>query len=66
MIFTNEEWEELYSNATQNHINLVKWLYDNYKDILREYERTRGKLKIEFLDAKSTKNELGGKNAGSQ
>ena len=48
--FTNEEWEQLYNGLNKNYISLIKWLYDNYKDILREYEKTRGKLRVEFLN----------------
>ena len=55
-VFTNEQWEELYSNTTKKHIDLIKWLYDNHKDVLREYEKTKGKLRIEFLGVHSTKN----------
>ena len=39
-------------NAIQQHIKLVKWLYDNHKDILREYEATLGTLRIEFVGGK--------------
>ena len=31
------------------YLELVKWLYDNHKDILREYEKTKGRIQIEFL-----------------
>ena len=47
--FTNKEWKQLYTSQNRKHIDLIKWLYDNYKDILREYEKTKGKLQVEFL-----------------
>ena len=35
--------------SIQDSIKLIKWLYDNHRDILREWEATQGKLRIEFL-----------------
>jgi len=36
--------------ATQDYIKLVHWLYCNYKEILREYEKKvlKSKYRIEF------------------
>jgi len=48
--FTEEEWEKLCSKLSKNNTDLVKWLYDNHKDVLREYEKTKGKLRVEFLE----------------
>jgi len=39
-------------DAHKLFIELVKWLYDNHKDVLREYEKTHGNLRIEFLGEK--------------
>ena len=36
-------------DAIKNHIKLIKWLYDNHKEILREWEATQGKLRVGFL-----------------
>lgn len=35
-------------NALKHHIELVRWLYDNHKKVLREWEATRGNSRIEF------------------
>lgn len=35
-------------NAIKLYIELVKWLYDNKQDVLREYEATKGSLRVEF------------------
>lgn len=59
MIFTNKEWERLYDGTVKNHIDLVKWLYDNHKDILREYEKTKGNLGVEFLNEGDTEDVKG-------
>jgi len=40
--------KEIRKNSIQDCIKLVKWLYDHHKDILREWEATRGKLRVEF------------------
>jgi len=34
--------------STESYIQLIKWLYDNHKDVLREWEATRGNLRVEF------------------
>jgi len=54
-IFTKEQLIKLYSDLNKSHIKLVKWLYDNYKPILREWEMLNGlngKLRIEFASEK--------------
>jgi len=34
----------------RDYMIITKWLYDNHKDILREYEKWRGfKIRLEFL-----------------
>ena len=35
-------------NAIQSYSKLIKWLYDNHREVLREYEKTLGNLQIEF------------------
>ena len=49
-LFTQEEWEMMYDGTFKNHIDLLKWLYDKHKKILREYENTKGKMHIEFMN----------------
>jgi hypothetical protein len=51
-ILTNEKLEELYSKANESYIELLRWLYENHYEILREYEKTKGKLRIAFLGEK--------------
>lgn len=48
-IFTNKQWEELYSSLDKKYVELIKWLYDNHKKVLIEWEKTKGDLRIEFL-----------------
>ena len=36
-------------NALEHHMKLIKWLYDNHRKILREYEKTLGGLRIHFV-----------------
>lgn len=50
---------EMYYNLDEIHKDLVKWLYDNYLPILREWEGTKGNLRIEFLN---NLNQSGGSN----
>ena len=40
--------KEVEKHSLKSYMELVKWLYDNHKDVLREWEATRGKLRIEF------------------
>lgn len=40
--------KKINKNAIEHHLKLVRWLYINYKGILREYERTLGNLRVEF------------------
>lgn len=35
-------------HSIESYMELVKWLYDNHKEVLREWEATKGKLRIEF------------------
>lgn len=42
--------ERVINNKTvEHHIELIKWLYDNYREVLREYESTIGKFRICFV-----------------
>lgn len=47
-----EQLEKLMEISNKQYIDLIKWLYDTHKNILREYEKTKGKLRIEFLGEK--------------
>ena len=40
--FTTDEIIEMMLGINRNHITLVKWLYDLYPEILREYEKKSG------------------------
>jgi hypothetical protein len=44
-----EQLEKLIEVSNKQYIDLVKFLYDHYKPVLREYEKIKGKLRIEFL-----------------
>lgn len=48
-IFSNKQFEMLLRGITKNHMDLVKYLYDNHIAVLREYEKSRGRLNIHFL-----------------
>lgn len=46
---SKEELEKLFIGCNQEHITLIKFLYDNYREILREYENKFHKnLRVEF------------------
>ena len=51
-IFTKKQLAELYLHLTEQHINFVKYMYDNYPSILRDWEKTQGNLRIGFLGEK--------------
>jgi hypothetical protein len=43
------DFEMLATEFSRSYVNLCKWLYDNHKDILREFEKSKGtKLRMEF------------------
>jgi hypothetical protein len=46
---SKEEEKKLFLGIMKSHTNLVKWLYDNHLDVLREYEALQGNLRIHFL-----------------
>jgi hypothetical protein len=46
---SKENLKKLAEIANKQYTDLVKWLYDNHKDVLRKWEATQGKLRIEFL-----------------
>jgi len=47
--FSKKDLIKLLNGATREHINLVKYLYDNHIDILRKYEKASGyKCQIHF------------------
>jgi hypothetical protein len=48
--FTKQELAKLANIMNENYIRIMKWLYDNHRDILREYEKKelKTKLKINF------------------
>jgi hypothetical protein len=35
-------------NSTESYVKIIEWLYRNHLDILREYEKTLGNLRVEF------------------
>ena len=43
------------TDLNKRYNSLVKFLYDNHKKILREWEKTQGKLRIEFLGSENEK-----------
>lgn len=43
---------KMFDRVNKNHIELVRWLYNNYLPILREWESTQGNLRIEFAEDK--------------
>ena len=45
-------FEKINAESTKRYLSLVKFLYDNHKPILREWEATQGSLRIEFAGAK--------------
>ena len=45
----NINWETLFADLSREHTKLIKWLYDNHKDVLREYEK-HTLLRVEFLE----------------
>lgn len=47
---TPEEEKKLFLGIMKSHTELVKWLYDHHLDVLREYEATKGNLRIHFLE----------------
>jgi len=50
--FSKEDLIKLLVGFNRNHIDLTKWLYNHHRDILREYEKTKGNLQIHFLGGK--------------
>jgi len=50
-----KELNKLLQGVVRNHTDLVKWLYDNHRSILREYEKTKGNLNIHFLEDRDGK-----------
>ena len=34
--------------AYKDYVELIKFLYDNHRAVLREWEATRGNLRVEF------------------
>jgi hypothetical protein len=40
-------------HSIETYMELIRWLYDNYIDILREWEATQGNLRIEFAGEKN-------------
>jgi hypothetical protein len=47
--FNKELKEKIEKDSHRILLNLMKWLYVNHKEVLREWEKTQGKLNIEFL-----------------
>lgn len=46
---TKEQLEKLLTDSWERNTDLIRWLYFNHKKVLREYEKTKGKLNVEFL-----------------
>lgn len=47
---SKEELTKILDCCNREHIQLVHWLYKNYKPILREYEKSLGRnIQVEFL-----------------
>ena len=46
---TKEQIRKLLEILNKQYIDLVKWLYSNHLNILREWEKSKGNLRIEFL-----------------
>lgn len=49
--FTEEELKDwVLQKSFEDYMKLLKWLYDNHKGTLREWEKSQGhKLQLEFL-----------------
>jgi hypothetical protein len=41
--------EKINEISNRKFIELTKWLYNNHLEILREWEKTQGKVRVEFL-----------------
>lgn len=50
--FSKEQLVKLANGFVKEHIELTKWLYDNYLEVLREYEKEKGDLRVYFLGDK--------------
>lgn len=46
--FTSEELIEMLMGTNNSHLTLVRWLYDSYPEVLREYEQKLG-MTIQFV-----------------
>ena len=52
---TQKLFKDIEMESTKRYMKLVKFLYDNYKPVLREWEATQGNLCVEFADKKRRK-----------
>ena len=52
---TKKLFSKVEMESTKRYLKLVKWLYENYKPVLREWEATQGNLCVEFADKKRRK-----------
>lgn len=43
------ELDRINEISNSKFIDLTKWLYDNHREILREWEKTQGNVRVEFL-----------------
>lgn len=51
--FTKRQLAKMWTEGVKTHTKLVKWLYDNHKAVLREFEKENyGGMQIEFLGGK--------------
>lgn len=50
--FTKKQLIKLLDSTIKHNTSLVKYLYDNHRAILREWEKTQGNLRIEFAGEK--------------
>jgi hypothetical protein len=48
-MITKKDLEKITKISNKNYIDLIQWLYNNHKEVLREYEKTKGNLQVEFL-----------------
>lgn len=55
MIDTLSRWDiaRMYVDVNKRYQSIIKFLHHNHKPILREWEATQGKLRIEFLGDKT-------------
>jgi len=53
MKLTNKKQNKLNESMTKNYFELLGWLYEKHKDVLREYEKERGNLRLNLAELES-------------